>query len=431
MKDSSAINLGYAFTLAPAKAVEYFRRKGHRISWDWYDTYQEANAKAFTVAKAVRLDVLKDIRGAVDDAIANGTTFAQFKKDLEPTLRNKGWWGKQIVVNSQGVAEQVQLGSVRRLKTIYGTNLQTAYMAGRWKGMVENASERPYWQYIAIDDAATRAKHRAMNKRVFRWDDLIWQSIYPPNDWGCRCRVRALTEKQVKQKGLTVESSDGKLRESLELVSKRTGELQSVTGFDLGGGERFKPGVGWSYNPGAAHWQPDLDKYPYSTAKQYAEGVLTGPPFERFYSHLNSLVTFARETLPDATDAALRVQLRPRLGGDEFPVAVLNKDYQAAIGAKRHTVWLSDDTLVKQQINRKDALTLAAYRQVQPTLQEAILVVQDRAKHLMFYRAGDSYYAAVLKATGGGKLYLQSFRHSSAKEVAAAGGRGNVVLDKR
>lgn len=425
------VDLGYAFTLAPAKAVEYFRSKGHRISWNWYDTYQEANAKAFTVAKVARLDVLQDIRGAVDGAIANGTTFAQFKKDLEPTLRNKGWWGKQIVVDSQGVAEQVQLGSVRRLKTIYGTNLQTAYMGGRWKGMVENASERPYWQYIAIDDGATRAKHRAMHKRVFRWDDPIWQSIYPPNDWGCRCRVRALTAKQVEAMGLAVEISDGKLHESMELVSKRTGEVQPVTGFDLGGGDTFKPGAGWSYNPGAAHWQPDLDNYPYATAKQYAEGVLTGPPFKHFYNRLDGLVAEARKALPEATDAALRLQLRPKLGGAEFPVAVLKDDYTAAIEANRQTVWLSDDTLTKQLINRKDTLGLTAYLQVQPTLQNAILVVEDKAKHLMFYRQGDRYYAAVVKATGGGKLYLQSFRNSSAKEVAAAGGRGKVVLDKR
>jgi SPP1 gp7 family putative phage head morphogenesis protein len=404
------VDLGYAFTLAPAKAVEYFRNKGHRISWNWYDTYQEANAKAFTVAKVARLDVLQDIRGAVDGAIANGTIFADFKKDLEPTLRNKGWWGKQIVVDSQGVAEQVQLGSVRRLKTIYGTNLQTSYMAGRWKGMDENASERPYWQYIAIDDAATRDKHRAMHKRVFRWDDPIWQSMYPPNDWGCRCRVRALTEKQVKQKGLSVEASDGKLRESMELVSKRTGEVQPVTGYDLGGGETFKPGAGWSYNPGAAHWQPDLDNYPYATAKQYIEGAVSGPPFEDFYRRIDKAVTQTTTQRPGLSNAVLLDEVKPLLSKEWMPVASLAPNLQAVMAVQTNQVLLSQDTLAKQLINRAgQPVSLASYRQIQSAINNATDIIQT-ARNLTFYHTeGNQLFRLVLKRTQPGELFVVSY----------------------
>jgi len=415
------VDLAYAFSLTPEKAVEYFESKGHRISWPWYETWQEANARAFTVAKAMRLDVLEDIRTSVGDALRDGTTFADFRKELEPTLRRKGWWGRQEVLNPQGELQSVQLGSVRRLRTVYQTNLQTAYMAGRYKGMVENAAERPYWMYIAVLDSKTRPEHRALHGRVFRWDDPIWKSIHPPNGWGCRCRIRALTAKQVADMGIEVESSEGKLGESQRLVSKRTGELQPVTTFDLGDGQVFAPDVGWSYNPGAAHWFPDLDKYPYATARQYAEGVLTGPPFDRFYTRLSGMVAQARADAPDIGDADLRRQLRPHLGGDEFPVAVLNSRYRSAIGAKGQAVWLSDDTLAKQLINRNDALTLVDYLQVQPTLQDAVLVVEDRASHLLFYRQADKYFVAVVKSTKGGKLYLQSFRHSNGKEVATAG----------
>lgn len=384
--------------------------KGHKISWNWYDTYQEANAKAFTVAKVARLDVLKDIRGAVDGAIANGTIFADFKKDLEPTLRNKGWWGKQIVVDSQGVAEQVQLGSVRRLKTIYGTNLQTSYMAGRWKGMAENASERPYWQYIAIDDAATRDKHRAMHKRVFRWDDPIWQSMYPPNDWGCRCRVRALTEKQVKQKGLSVEASDGKLRESMELVSKRTGETQPVTGYDLGGGETFKPGAGWSYNPGAAHWQPDLDNYPYATAKQYIEGAVSGPPFEDFYRRIDKAVTQTTAQRPGLSNAVLLDEVKPLLSKEWMPVASLAPNLQAVMAVQTNQVLLSQDTLAKQLINRAgQPVSLASYRQIQSAINNATDIIQT-ARNLTFYHTeGNQLFRLVLKRTQPGELFVVSY----------------------
>ncbi|CAA0103487.1 phage head morphogenesis protein [Zhongshania aliphaticivorans] len=404
------VDLGYAFTLAPAKAVEYFRMKGHKISWNWYDTFQEANAKAFTVAKVARLDVLKDIRGAVDGAIANGTTFADFKKDLEPTLRNKGWWGKQVVVDSKGVAEQVQLGSVRRLKTIYGTNLQTAYMAGRWQGMAENASERPYWQYIAIDDTATRDKHRAMNKRVFRWDDPIWQSMYPPNDWGCRCRVRALTEKQVKQKGLTVETSDGKLSESRELVSKRTGETQPVTGYDLGGGNTFKPGAGWSYNPGAAHWQPDLDNYPYATAKQYIEGAVSGPPFKDFYRRIEGVVNRVATEFPSLKQAEILKNTRPYLSKEWLPVASVDPALQADIGIATNQVLLSEDTLAKQLINRAgQPVSLNSYQQIQSAINNATDVVRNGQNLIFYHLAEEQRYRLVLKATENNELFLVSY----------------------
>lgn len=404
------VDIGYAFTLQPEKAVEYFRSKGHRISWNWYETFQEANAKAFTVAKVARLDVLNDIRGAVDDAIANGTTFAQFKKDLEPTLRRKGWWGKQVVVDAQGEAEVVQLGSVRRLKTIYGANLQTGYMAGRWQGMVENAEARPYWQYIAIDDGATRASHRKMHKRVFRWDDPIWQSLYPPNDWGCRCRVRALTAKQVEQKGLTVEVSDGKLRESLELVSQRTGELQPVTGYKLEDGTTFKPGAGWSYNPGAAHWQPNLDQYPYATAKQYIEGVVTGPPFEHFYKRLERIVDDAAAASPGASQAQLRDAVQPRLTKTWMPVASLHPDLQKVMGVETNQILLSQDTLAKQLINRAgQPVSFASYQQVQSVINDATDIIRTARNLIVYHLVGSKLYRLALKRSRAGELFVVSY----------------------
>lgn len=247
---ATSVDLGYAFNLPPEEAVAYFEIKGYQLSWDWYETWQEANARAFTVAKAMQEDILEDIRTAVTDALKNGTTFHQFKKDLEPLLQRKGWWGRQELTNPQGELESVQLGSVRRLKVIYRTNLQTAYMAGRRNGQLANTQSRPYWMYVAVNDSKTRPEHQALHGRVFRYDDPIWQTLYPPNGWGCRCRIRALTARQVAQKGLEVESSQGKLGESLELVSKKTGELKPVTTFDLGSGQTFKPDVGWNAAPG-------------------------------------------------------------------------------------------------------------------------------------------------------------------------------------
>ena len=87
--------------------------------------------------------------------MSEGKTFTNFKK-TQTNFAKEGWWGEQIVVDSNGVAEKVQLGSMYRLKTIYSVNMQTAYQSGRYKTQVDNADNRPYWEYVAVMDASTR-----------------------------------------------------------------------------------------------------------------------------------------------------------------------------------------------------------------------------------------------------------------------------------
>ena len=79
----------------PEEAVAFMRNKGLALSESWQDVWQEANQRAFTVAKATSYDILSDIKNSVDASVAQGKTFEQFKKELEPELRKKGWWGKE------------------------------------------------------------------------------------------------------------------------------------------------------------------------------------------------------------------------------------------------------------------------------------------------------------------------------------------------
>lgn len=207
----TSVDLYYALALPPEKAIEYFKSKGYAFSWNWHDTWQEAHAKAFTVAKVMQADILQDIRSAVQKAIDEGQTLSDFQKELAPVLKAKGWWGKVEAKDLPGYDpakhgpsdKLVQLGSPWRLRTIYQANLQTAYQAGRYKEQMESVQSRPYWQYTAVLDRVTRPSHAALNGLVFRYDDPFWQSFYPPNDWHCRCRVRNLGEQNLKDRNLS------------------------------------------------------------------------------------------------------------------------------------------------------------------------------------------------------------------------------------
>lgn len=257
-KQLDPADLKAIFGLEPAHAIAYLKAKGYTITWHWQDILDQAHDHAFTVAKAMRLDLLSDIRAALETALQQGQTLQQFIAHLKPVLQAQGWWGQQVIVDSQGNADPVQLGSPRRLKTLYQTNLQSAYMAGRKAGMEQTAETHPYWMYIAILDGKTRSSHRAMHGQVFHHDDPIWQTIFPPNGFNCRCRVIALSEAAVKRRGLTVISSHGKtFTETVETgTDKRTGETRTatITGIRLTNAQghtlTFRTDPGFNHAPG-------------------------------------------------------------------------------------------------------------------------------------------------------------------------------------
>ena len=259
------MDLAALFHLPPADAIAAFESKGYVISWNWHDTWREAHAKAFTVAKLARLDVLTDIREGVSEVIKRGETQRWFDQRLTGLLQQKGWWGRKIVVGSDGQAEVVQEGSPRRLQTIFRTNTQTAYAAGRWKRFVENADARPFLQYVAVMDGRTRPAHARLNGKVFPIDSPVWQVIAPPNGFNCRCAVRALSADDLAKRGLRVEPDALIIERQLPvrgLLDQRTGEIDPTKLVQRGVSvpDPAYPGrrmtlwadAGWDYNPGAA-----------------------------------------------------------------------------------------------------------------------------------------------------------------------------------
>ena len=254
-KKLTGLDLSQAFKLAPAKAVKFFESKGYKIDWDWADTWEEANATAFTVAKAMKADVLSTIHAELNTTLKSGMTEAQFIKTLEPRLQALGWWGVKKIKGPDGVKELVQLGSPHRLKTIFRVNMNTARAAAHYKNAKANAEDRPYWQYDAADDGRTRPSHAALGGMVFRHDDPFWDSHYPPNGFNCRCLVRALDEAEMKEEGLTVTDSRDHLSEVQQEVGidKKTGEVRKerAVKFSLGN-TVMVPDAGWNYNPGRA-----------------------------------------------------------------------------------------------------------------------------------------------------------------------------------
>lgn len=257
----------------PDDALAYLEQKGYRVTWNWWEMHGDAHARAFTVAKVASLDILTDIRKAAEKALREGQTDRWFRKTLEPILRAKGWWGKLVDVDPvTGEAQLYQAGSWRRLETIYRTNMQTAYMAGRWKQFEAQKDRAPLVQYLAVMDSRTRPSHAALHEKVFRIDDPVWNIIAPPNGFNCRCRVRNLSQRELDRRGLKAETG-AQIHEreapGKPPVDPRTGETMGEwmqRGVSIP--DPARPGErvylwadsGWDYNPGRAaglHFVPE------------------------------------------------------------------------------------------------------------------------------------------------------------------------------
>ena len=223
MPEPAGVDLGWVLTLPPQEAVEYLRGREIRVSDGWRDVWAAEHSRVFTVARMADRDLLGDVRDHLERVIAEGITTAVAERDLEAALREAGWWG------ADPARPDVMLGSPYRVRTIVRTNIQTAYNAGRYRRQREVMAARPFWMYDAVLDGVTRQSHREMDGVVYRADNPIWQRIYPPNGFNCRCRTRSVTEREVRERGLTV-----------------------LEGEDAPFG--FTPDEGWDYNPGEAAW---------------------------------------------------------------------------------------------------------------------------------------------------------------------------------
>ena len=210
----------------PEQIVEWFQAKGYAVSWSWRDVWKEAHAEAFTVAKATQLEVLADLKEGVRRILEDGVPKERWMAEMEARMKARGWWGQKLVTNpATGQLERVQLGSPHRLETIYRTNAQVAFQRGRYREQRRQEKFRPFWQYVAVMDSRTRRAHAALNGRCFPAASKAWDTIYPPNGFNCRCRVRALTPAEVARKGIQVET-----------------EYSPTPGF---------PDEGWDYNAAA------------------------------------------------------------------------------------------------------------------------------------------------------------------------------------
>ncbi|HEY9200729.1 MAG TPA: phage minor head protein [Gammaproteobacteria bacterium] len=215
------------------EAISFFKGKLNLPTQYWDDLNAEVHAKAFTVAGATKNDLLMDLRNTVDQAISDGMSIGQFRKQFDGLVAKHGW-------NYKGKRGW-------RTRVIYDTNMRSAHMAGRWQQIQRVKETRPYMQYQTVGDARVRPEHEAWDGLVLAIDDDFWITFYPPNGWGCRCTARTLSPRQMRREKL--ELSQAPAINYQRRINRKTGEDYGLVpqGID----------TGFDYNVGKAWLGPD------------------------------------------------------------------------------------------------------------------------------------------------------------------------------
>lgn len=218
-------------------------------TWHYTDLWEREHAAAATVAKSAGFDILTDIFDGLASALKEGKTGRDFARELRPLLEQKGWWGRKEMADPvTGEVGEVQLGSARRLQTIFDANMRVSYAAGHWAQFERTRATRPWLRYVAIMDGRTRPEHAARHNLCLRIDDPYWDTWAPPCGWGCRCTLQSLSDRDV-------ERMRGKLKFTppadrfRNWTNARTGEIIRIP-------EGVDPG--WAYNPGKVGHQAVL-----------------------------------------------------------------------------------------------------------------------------------------------------------------------------
>nr|WP_289846255.1 phage minor head protein [Winogradskyella psychrotolerans] len=79
--------------------------------------------------------------------------------------------------------------NVNYLQAEYQTAKASAQMAAKWQQFQRNKDRYPNLRYKTVGDEHVRDDHKDLDGFVAAIDDKIWDRIYPPNDWRCRCYV--------------------------------------------------------------------------------------------------------------------------------------------------------------------------------------------------------------------------------------------------
>ncbi len=170
------------------EAIAAFRKRVPMPRDEWDELEQSQREYAFTVSGVAQAEMVSQVWDAIDSAVTNGEDFEAFKDRIADVLA-ESWGGPNPA----------------RVETIFRTNINTTYNAGRRTVFTAPAvrEARPYWRFEMIDDSRTCDICGACEGVILPADDPWWDDHVGPLHFSCRCSFTALSDADASEEGVS------------------------------------------------------------------------------------------------------------------------------------------------------------------------------------------------------------------------------------
>lgn len=181
------------------EAVEFLKSRVPTLKPEWKKIERELQFRAFTMALLTREDLLEKARRHLTTVAEAGGGVKEFWSEA----RNRDW------------AEGLVAGY---FETVFRTNVQTAYCAGRLM-QYKNAKNEAY-ELLFMDDERTSETCRSLQSkcagRAIAKADRFWEVVgYPPYHYNCRTTLRAVYREEKPERVSFTESELSHYREDV------------------------------------------------------------------------------------------------------------------------------------------------------------------------------------------------------------------------
>ena len=172
------------------EAIDFFAAKTNVPPAVFRTLEAAAKKKAFAIAAGATEQITASVRELLDTALSDGMSLKEFQSQAADVLARAG-----VTAKSSWYWE-----------TVYRTNLQTSYQAGRWKQMTDDyvKERRPYLRYVSARTPTSRPSHIEKHGLVFPVEHPFWDEWMPPNGFNCLCSVSSVSEDLLERRGWNV-----------------------------------------------------------------------------------------------------------------------------------------------------------------------------------------------------------------------------------
>ncbi len=165
-----------------------------KISYTDVDRVALTNFKveAFTVAGVMSYECEEKLKQLAVQLQEGKHPLAKGEKDI------KKIWADEAYNILADYVDMPDMPPPRHLNTNLRTAMQSSYHAAQYIRLQDDSVRDlyPAYQYKTLDDVRVREAHRKLHDMIWANNDPVWDKIWPPNGWNCRCYIKPLNQEE-------------------------------------------------------------------------------------------------------------------------------------------------------------------------------------------------------------------------------------------